>query len=514
MTRKPTKDWFAVDREGLALQATERGPARVLLELVSNAFDEDDCTTLTIDIDRREPLEGPGSDYVDLRVVDDSPAGFRNLADAFTLFARSYKRDDVEKRGQFNLGEKWFLALCRDASLHTTTGHVSWTIKGGRIVDTANRRDAGTVIEARYVMTAADLSEFESLLDLCLAPDGMTMLYNGTKIAPRNELATGRHYLPTLAPDSNGVMRSVTRKAPVSLYPATNDETPMVMELGIPIVETEGRWHINIAQRIPLNRDRDNVTPSFRRHLVMALAEIAVRTGLLREEDASHPWVTTALNNRHLAPEAVEGIITARYGHNRVIADPSDTEATVKAAAEGHAVIHGGAMSKAAWDNVRRHGVAEAAGATKFATRTPLAGSENAPAAEFYTEAELSKDMIEFAAVVKRISEAAVDCKVTLLFLKSFGQNDHSACYSKGGTMIVNARLLGRAWFAPSNRIAHCDLIVHELAHELVSSHHEREPHGYFYDACTKIAGHVIAAEIDRSRQIEVDADLTDETWQ
>ena len=47
-----------------------------------------------------EPVHGK-AEFV---VEDDSPDGFRDLTEAYTIFAESYKKVDPEKRGAFNIG--------------------------------------------------------------------------------------------------------------------------------------------------------------------------------------------------------------------------------------------------------------------------------------------------------------------------------------------------------------------------------------------------------------------------
>jgi hypothetical protein len=32
--------------------------------------------------------------------------------------------------------------------------------------------------------------------------------------------------------------------------------------MGIPVVETGDRWHVDVAQKVPLNFDRDNLPPA------------------------------------------------------------------------------------------------------------------------------------------------------------------------------------------------------------------------------------------------------------
>jgi hypothetical protein len=58
------------------------------------------------------------------------------------------------------------------------------------------------------------------------------------------------------------------------------------------IVETHDRWHVSIGQKVPLNKDRNNVKPAYLK---------AVRTHVLNEmhsslteDDANQDWVRQA----------------------------------------------------------------------------------------------------------------------------------------------------------------------------------------------------------------------------
>ena len=97
--------WFDVDKAGLAKLLARKGKEFVLFELVQNAWDED-TRQVQVGLQRI-----PGTKYAHLMVEDDSPNGFADLSHAFTLFADSAKKQDVNKRGRFNLGEKLVLAV-------------------------------------------------------------------------------------------------------------------------------------------------------------------------------------------------------------------------------------------------------------------------------------------------------------------------------------------------------------------------------------------------------------------
>src|SRR5437764_1087692 len=108
--------WFAVDKAGLAKLIEQHGKGRLIGELVQNALDED-VSSVAIHLTPQ-----PGRPSAELAVEDDSPNGFRNLEHAYTLFAESHKKNQPDRRGRFNLGEKLVLACCRDARIITTTG--------------------------------------------------------------------------------------------------------------------------------------------------------------------------------------------------------------------------------------------------------------------------------------------------------------------------------------------------------------------------------------------------------
>src|ERR1700682_4502889 len=102
--------WFDVDRVGLGEQAEQHAKGRLIGELAQNALDEAGVTQIAVTL-----ALVPGRPLADLTVEDDSPEGFRDLSHAYTLFAASYKRDNPEQRGQFNIGEKMVLAVCESA---------------------------------------------------------------------------------------------------------------------------------------------------------------------------------------------------------------------------------------------------------------------------------------------------------------------------------------------------------------------------------------------------------------
>src|SRR5215510_3469457 len=133
------KQWFDVDRSGLGKQAEQHSRGRLIGELVQNGLDEAGVTQIAVSL-----ALVPGRPLADLTVEDDSPEGFRDLSHAYTLYAESYKRENPEQRGQFNLGEKMVLAVCESASISTTKGTIVFDPAEGRIERPRQKRGRGS----------------------------------------------------------------------------------------------------------------------------------------------------------------------------------------------------------------------------------------------------------------------------------------------------------------------------------------------------------------------------------
>src|SRR5271156_4409238 len=196
-----TKQWFAVDKAGLGRQAEEHSRGRLIGELVQNALDEDGVSKIDITL-----ALVPGRPAADLTVEDDSPEGFRDLTHAYTLFAQSYKRDNPEKRGQFNLGEKMVLAVCESASISTTKGTVLFDPEQGRIEKPRQKRERGSVFQGRIKMTREEYPQVCDYLRSLLLPDNPTVTFNGDRLLPRKPLRTFEASLETPVADDQGVM--------------------------------------------------------------------------------------------------------------------------------------------------------------------------------------------------------------------------------------------------------------------------------------------------------------------
>lgn len=242
----------------------------------------------------------------------------------------------------------------------------------------------------------------------------------------------------------------------------------------IPVVEHDGRWHVDVGQKVPLNLDRDNVTPGYLRKLRTLMVDAAA--DLLTEAEAATPWVAEGMEDAK--PEQVTRVLDRRFGEKRVIADPSDPEATKRAVDQGYAVIYGGALSAKGWAAARNTGSMHAAG------KVMPSGVDISPTGKppidpaDYTPGQ--RRTVEYAKVVGR---HLLGFTPTVSVESMFGAR-HAATYARfNHTLTFNVGTLGHAWFDNPDPEAVDALLIHEFAHAKVSDHLSDA----FHDECCRL---------------------------
>ena len=346
--------WFNVDRAGLAAILERRGKFFALAELISNAWDSDatkvDVGLQTID----------GKPYAILR-VEDNGEGFADISHANTLFARSRRGSDETKRGRFNLGEKLVLAVCREATIETVGESFAKVVsfKDDGTVRNGFRKEnrQGTLFTAEIRMTRDEFDECRRMIHRLIPP--VSTSFNGMEIDRPDSICQFDTKLPTEIADADGQMRRTVRMTTVEVY---RDESGPgeILEMGIPVVETENGYRLNVLGKIPLNMDRDNVTPAFIRAVQVALLNNIATD--LEPEEAVLPWAQEATGDARATQEAVKTIVTKRFGERAVVATPGDPIANAQAEAAGFTVIPGGALSGDMWANIRKHNLLMSSG--------------------------------------------------------------------------------------------------------------------------------------------------------
>jgi len=445
-------DWFTVDKEGLYKLLKRKGMEFLVYELVQNAWD---TATTKVEV-RLEPVDG--RPLVQLSVIDDDPDGFQNLAHAYTLFAESQKKGDPEKRGRFNLGEKMILSACIGASITSTTGTVLFNSDGRS--SSRKRRDAGTEFRALVRMTRDELASVLVAVRELLPPIPTSI--NGQQLPTRKPLRTFEATLATEIADEEGFLRRSKRKTQVRVYQSVPGQASHLYEMGIPVVDDDMPWDIEVMQKIPLNAERDNVTPAYLRDVHVAV--LNAMHAFLTPEVAALPAVSDALEDDQIEAAAVKAVLTQRYGDKRAVHDPGDAEAGRRLHGQGYQIIQGGSFSKAAWANIKRHDAAQPAGQLSPSPK-PYSDDPNAPLRKLIEEFDWTPGMAKMAAYARECARRFVGREIVVRYDVGRVGASWSACYGSGELTFNHARL-GQAWFDQGPTAEVNDLLIHELAHE------------------------------------------------
>lgn len=481
-------NWFDVDKAGLAKLLERKGKEFVLLELIQNAWDEN---TTKVDVGL---VRIASSKYVELTVRDNNPSGFADLTHAFTLFAESSKKGQSEKRGRFNLGEKLVLALCEEASIISTTGGVVFDDAGRRSVRT--RTEGGTLFTGRLRMTNAELAECCWVVSTLLAPSGVTTTFNGTELARREPFTCFSAPLATEIADGQGMLRKSTRTTQIEIFELGDGEVATLYEMGIPVVETGDRWHINIMQKVPLSLDRDNVPPAYLSRLRALTLQNTVSR--ITADEVNEPWVREAVQKH--ASELDDATITAvadlRFGAKRVSFDPSDQEANQRAAAAGYAVVHGSQMAGTEWAALRRAGAILPAGQV---TPSPKPYSEDGSPLKEIPESDWTEEMAAVVRYIRRVTPHLIGQSMVRVRIVSDITWGFAATYGPSSGLTLNLGCLGHKWFGGPLRAIN-DLLIHELGHHFCSNHLSVD----YYKALTKIGAKLVELALAKPEMFQL----------
>jgi hypothetical protein len=472
MSAAMERDWFQTSKTGLAKIARRRGLSYVLLELVQNAWD---TGAKNVEV-TFQPVDGRPS--VDIFVEDDDPDGFKDISHAWTLFAESDKKVNPQKRGKFNMGEKLVLAVCESAQILTTTGEVRFDDDGRHVG--RKRSDKGSCFSGRIRMTREELAEVLATGRRLISPPDVVTTINKEPLAPRKRL---KEFVGTLATDianEEGYLVRRGRSTSIHVYEAMlkgEDGRPegWLYEMGIPICAIGDRWDVDIQQKVPLNMERNSVPEAYLRDVrVYLLNEMYTQ---LRPEDAKSVAVQAAMEDSRVKPEAVDVVLTHRFGEKRAVWDPSDLEANRRLTAEGFTVIPGGTFTKAAWENIRD----KPSGQIR-PTPKPYSDDPNAEPARFIPEDEWTEALKAMAEYAQEYGWRLIRKAVRVRFERNRMTSDWIANYG-AGCLIFNHDRLGKSWFEQGPRAAVNELLIHEFAHDAEHNHLSTD----FYKALQKL---------------------------
>jgi hypothetical protein len=443
-----------------------RGLEFVLFELLANAWDSN-ATDVNVTLTAVK-----GHRLARLVVEDNDPQGFQEITHAYTMFADSLRRGDPEKRGRFNLGEKLVLAVAETATIITTTA--GFRFEGKERHRTAQRTPVGSRVDLTFKATQFEIGRILEAAYMLIPPIPTTI--NGEPLEMREPVTEFTVSLDTVIPDEEGNLKNCQRKTLVKVY----DGRPgWLYEMGVPVVETDDTYSYDVQMKVPVNMDRDNVSPSYLRKLrILALNHL--HTGL-DAEDANATWVRDALSDKTgtISQDAVRSAVKERFGDKVVSYDPNDPEANHRAAAEGYTVVTGKQLSKPEWENIRQARAILPAGQV---TPSPKAFQEGGGPLKVIDPEDWSDGMKQVAWYVRRLILAwyGHDAQVVIVNDRHW---PYGGAYGPAGPFYINKAKQTPGFFDQGITDEVVKFAIHEGAHERVRDHLSEE----YYDELCKL---------------------------
>jgi hypothetical protein len=312
-------------------------------------------------------------------------------------------------------------------------------------------------------MSPDEADDFDVLVRGLIVPTNVVVRYQGAVIESRAPVRMVKAVtLDTIVADADGVLRRRSRQTDLELYEPKSGERPTVYELGIPVVEHDGRFHINVMQKVPLNRDRDNLTPAYRKALNAAV--VMASADLLTQTDTECGWVREALPQ--IEPTVAADLLVRRFGAKTAVYDPQDREASKTLQDEGYTIIHGRSLSVEEHEVVRQTGVFQPAGRIRPSGIECSADGQPQIPADQWTPA--MKAMAEYT---EELGLELLDRIVSVAFY-DIPRANWLGCAHGGGMVAFNVGTLGRRWIEAPDQEAVDALLLHEFAHLTGASDH------------------------------------------
>lgn len=261
------------------------------------------------------------------------------------------------------------------------------------------------------------------------------------------------------------------RKTTVSIYDALPGETPSLYEMGLPIVETDDKWHLSVGQKVPLNRDRDNVRPAYLRAVrTLVLNEMNDR---LTENDANATWVRQASSDSNCSPDAIKKVLDLRFGEKRAAYDPTDPEANKTWVSKGGTLVYGSMLNKDEWKNAKQAEAIQPAGHL-CPTPKPYSDDPNAKPVTIIPQEQWTDGIRNIVAYAKFVGKELMGVDVTVRVVRT--TNNFAACYGHG-RLDFNVLSLGYGWFEHGANEEVDRLLIHEFGHQYSGDHLSEEYH-------------------------------------
>jgi len=443
-------NWFAVNKEGLKELHSNVTPFRLCCEIIQNAWDEDikECNV---------SLKSTGR-VAYLQVVDDSPDGFRDMRDSYTLFGHTLKRGDPTKRGRFNLGEKVVLSVALEGEIRSTKGMVAFKENGNRVEDNSQKTGSGSIFWAKFLWDEKEIEETNKNLKKLLAPKGILTTINRKELGYIEPDYKQKAVLPTVIFE-NKIKLVPQRKTELHIHHCngTSGATGTLYEMGIPLCELDCPYNVNVQQKIPQSMDRDLVSSNY---LKAIYAEVLNATIDDLGDEIDGDWVRNGIGNKRSTDVTRKKVLDKRYG-KVLIASNTDQRSIQEAKDAGYQVLDGRLFDKAEREALKEVGLQTTA--QVFDTRIVK---------EEIVEPTKEEQLV--ASYTKMLGKELLGLSINVLIVESPRANYVATFQRDTNRLAFNRSTLDKAFFNETVSVETTSLILHELAHVSEGAHVDR----------------------------------------
>jgi hypothetical protein len=317
-------------------------------------------------------------------------------------------------------------------------------------------------------------------LMLYLSPKNVITVINEQRLEYKPPFKTITATLQTELADQNGALSKTREKTEIQIHKVSGDS--YLYEMGIPVKKIDCPFSIDIQQKIPLDKDRENVSEAF---LKDVYAEVLNATcDEIPAEKSSETWIRNATSDERISTEAIETIKRKRFGDKVLVANPFDPIANDDALSQGYRVIQGRELSGDEWTQIKEK--------APIATTTAKFGKTPVNAKELTPTPEQAKVALYAKKLHLRLNNK--DLNVRFVRCREAGE---SANYGLG-TLTFNLAWLSKNFF--EEYLKTTNLILHEIGHEF-GNHTE---HSY-HEALTRMAQELVIIALDEPEFFSID---------
>ena len=438
-------NWFQISDQGFKRVNAGRKMGHLIREAISNSLDRDDVKNITI-------LINPEI----VTVQDDSAEGIVDPDLIYTVFLTD-KEDSHLMRGRKGRGLKELISAANSAIVETVGKTIIFDEMGRREQD--NDRETGTRITVRSEAWTADkIPEALDYLRKIIVPNGVNLEVNDMKLGnpDANKFIEGELKTTII---ENGIEQVVNKNTTVSVIDLREGEdTGWIHEMGIPIQEIEADFHVDVAQRVPMNDNRDVVNPEYLKDVFALILNAVIDE--MPDEELTAKWVATGLSKNDWNLNLK---FSNRFARGKQLLKKSSNEhANDLAKQNGYELLDTSNLDP----NIRN--------ALYYMKSTETYMEEEQEASERLFVDPPSEDHEKFLKVMTFLSKKLLDKDVACKFMtkKAYDGITNPAVYQRS-TATVFFNLESRLDYTKPLTVECLAILFHELAHDKYDIHDE-----------------------------------------